>query len=270
MADENEHNEEVSYVNPDSTFGDMSKAPEGVRDFVAKKGFKSLEEQTAAHIELEGMLGQRDRMIVIPESRDDKEGWGKVYDKLGRPAKAEDYKFEVREGDPPAPDSLITLFKEYAYGKGYNQADFQDTINFQMDAHLASLKIMEETEAEKRGEDQKAIRGRFDTEDAYNKFTQDGMAFAEKFKLDDKNVMDVLVDKGLAHDPVVLNMLSTLNSMTKEDSLPNGGKRLDTGREDRIKEIQKDPAFTTALHVDHEKIMTEYNALFRTKPVKEG
>jgi len=254
---------EPSFVNLDGTFGDMSKASEGVRDFVAKKGFKSIDEQTAAHVELEGMLGQKDRLVVIPEG-DDTEAWSKVYDKFGRPESAEKYVFTPREGDPKPEGGLITMFKEYAYGKGMNQEAFQDTITFQMDAILAADKIYADQILNERNEAQKAIRGRFDTEDEYNDFTQKGMAFAEKFKLDEnKSVMDVLEAKGLAHDPVVLDMMSQLSDMTIEDPLGERTRSTTVSKEDRIREIQKDPAFVNTMDPNHYKIMDEYKALFR-------
>ena len=253
---------ETGFINQDGTFGDMATAPESVRDFVAKKGFKSIVEMTGAHSELEGMLGQRDKLLVVPEP-DDKEGWGKVYDRFGRPESADKYQFTSREGDPVPEDNLITMFKEYAYKKGMNQEAFQDTISFQMDAILAANQLYAQEQLEARNVAQKAIRGRFSTEDEYNEFTQKGMAFAEKFKLDDdKSVMDVIEDKGLAHDPVILDMLGQLSDSTVEDPLPTGGARKTVNRDDRIRESQKNPAFTNAMHIDHYKLMAEYRALF--------
>ena len=146
---------------------------------------------------------------------------------------------------------------------------FQDTITFQMDAILAADKLIEDNIRDERTEAQKAIRGRFDTEDQYNDFTQKGMAFAEKFKLDeDKSVMDIIEAKGLAHDPEILDMLGQLSDMTVEDAMPNGQHGKIVSKEDRITEIQKDPAFTDVMHPNHYPIMEEYNALF-VKP-KEG
>lgn len=261
---------EPSFVNLDGTYGDMSKASEGVRDFVSKKGFKSIDEQTAAHVELEGMLGQQDKLIAIPEEGD-VEGWNKVYDKFGRPESAEKYVFTARDGDPKPESSLITLFKEYAYKEGYSQEGFQKIIHFQMDAIKAADQVYAQEILEERNISQKAIRGRFDTEDDYNEFTQKGMAFAEKFKLDEnKSVMDVLETKGLVHDPVILDMLGQLSDMTAEDSLPKSGGSLSATREDRIREIQKDPAFTTAMNPNHKKIMEEFMELHKPQQEREG
>lgn len=260
-TDQTQQTTETPFINGDGSFGDLSKVPDEVSNFITKKGFKTITGMTGAHQELENMLGQRDRLVVIPEG-DDKEAWSKIYDRFGRPESAEKYEFTAREGDPKPEDALITMFKEYAYDKGMNQEAFQDTITFQMDAIKAADQVYAQEVLEQRNKSQKAIRERFDTEDAYNDFTQKGMAFAEKFKLDeDKSVMDVLEAKGLVHDPEILDMLGQLSDMTVEDPLPNGGKRSTTTRDDRIKAIQKDPAFTNAVHVDHYKLMKEWNEL---------
>lgn len=272
MSEENQENNtepkgsvEPSFLNPDGTFGDMSKAPENTRNFITKKGFKSMDEMTGAHVELEGMLGQRDKMITIPEDGDT-EGWRKVYTKFGCPEKAEGYVFTPREGDPKPESSLITMFKEYAHGKGMNQESFQDIIHFQMDAIKAGDAVYAQEILDQQNKDQKAIRERFDTEDQYNEFTQKGMAFAEKFKLDENSsVMDVIENKGLAHDPVVLDMLGQLADMTVEDPLPSGRTRTNLPVEDRITQIQKDPAFTNRMDPRHYPLMAEYNALFVSK-----
>jgi hypothetical protein len=274
MSEENSNLDESggvlpSYVNQDGTYGDMSKASEGVRDFVVKKGFKSLDEQTAAHVELEGMLGQRDKIVIVPDEGD-KAGWDKVYDRFGRPASPDKYIFKPRDGDPKAESALVSLFQEYAYQKGWNQKEFEDTITFQMDAILATDKIMADAKLEATTEAQKAIRGRFDTEDEYNKFTQKGMAFAEEFKLDnDKSVLDVLEAKDLVHDPVILDMMGQLSDLTVEDPLKFSNARHTASREDRIKEIQKDPAFVNVMHVDHYKIMEEWKQLHKPQAMRQ-
>ena len=260
---------ELGFIDKEGTFGDMTKAPDNVREFVAKKGFKSIGEMTSAQVELEGMLGQREKLITVPESGD-VDGWGKFYDRMGRPAKAEDYAFTARDGDPKAEGSLITMFKEYAYGKGWNQDAFQETVNFQMDAIKAADQVYAQEVLDQRNLDQKAIRGRFDTEEKYNEFTQKGMAFAEKFKLDEnKSVMDVLVDKGLAHDPVVLDMMGQLSDRTVEDPLGERTRSKAVNKDDRIREIQKDPAFTNVMDPNHYPIMKEYHALFAPQETRQ-
>ena len=267
MAD-GDTNTETSFINPDGSFGDMSTAPEGVQDFVAKKGFKTIQDMTGGYSALESKLGNQENLITIPADGD-VEAWGKFHDRMGRPESAEKYVFTAREGDPKPESNLITLFKEYAYNEGYNQDGFQKIINFQMDAIKAADQVYAQKVLDQRNTDQKVIRGRFDTEDEYNDFTQKGMAFAEKFKLDEnKSVMDVLEAKGLVHDPVILDMLGQLSDMTVEDSLGERTRSIAASKADRIKEIQKDPAFINRMHVNHSKIMNEYNALF-VKP-KEG
>jgi len=253
---------EVSWINPDGTFGDLSQAPEDVRSFIETKGYKAIDGMIKSQKELESFVGQRDQLITIPDENDT-EGWNEVHTKLGRPAKPEDYKFEPSEEEKNlVNENLLGLFKEYAHQQGMNQKAFENTVRFQLDATKAEMQAY----AEEQNNAQKAIRERFNTEDEYNQFTQKALGFAEGFKLDDgKSVADVIENYGLAHDPVVLDMLGQLADRVAEDPLPTGETRVPQSQPDKLKAIKENPAFTNAAHPDHEKVMQEYWGLFLHK-----
>lgn len=70
------------------------------KGYVQTKGFKDPSMVLDSYKNLEKLMGApRERLMTIPEKEDDTAGWDGIYNRLGRPATAADYKFEV---DPNA------------------------------------------------------------------------------------------------------------------------------------------------------------------------
>ena len=260
---------EPSWINTDGTFGDLTKAPEGVSDFITKKGFKDYSAQMKSHQELESMMGQQDQMIKIPEAGD-VAGFRTMATKLGCPEKPEDYQFEIKEGDP-MDKGLLDLFKQSAFKDGMPQNAFVDVVQFQVDAIKSGEAEYARIQTQEKEDAQKAIRERFNSEDDYNDYTQKALGFASKFKLEGSEVTaaDVLERKGLAHDPEILEVFNILAGSVKEDSIPFEGKGKSTpDRAEQIEAITTSEAFTNGQHVDHDETMKAYWALFDTR--REG
>lgn len=248
------------YVNTDGSFGDMSIAPENVRNFVSKNGYKDVSSMVESHQELQSFVGQREKILRIPDEGDT-EGWAKANIRLGMPEKAEDYKLNIADNSSLKGETdLINSFKTYAHQGGMPQKGFDSVVNF----YEAAMESGEKEYKRQMDEAQEAIRGRFDTEDEYNKYTQKALGFAEQFKLDnDRSVADVIEDRGLAHDPEILEMLSKLADSTSEDALPRSeASGSPVSRADKITAITNNPAFTDAFHPGHNKLMEEWKALF--------
>lgn len=71
------------------------------RGYVEQKGFKDPAAVVNSYQNLEKLMGHEraGRTMVLPKDDQDTETLGKIYDRLGRPASAEDYKLPVPEGD---------------------------------------------------------------------------------------------------------------------------------------------------------------------------
>jgi len=253
---------ESNWINPDGSFGDLTKAPEEYRAFIENKGYKGVDNLIKQNKELEGFVGQRDKLIKLPDEGDT-EGWNEIYGKLGRPENKEGYQYDIPEKHKELVDeNLLNLFREHAFSQGMNQKAFSETVQFQLDAALGYMQAQQEATEEA----QKAIRERFSTEDQYNEFTQKAMKFATDFKLsENKSVMDVLEAKELAHDPEILDMLGQISDRTAEDPLPSGEARVPQSEGDKLDEIKKNPAFVDRGHPDHDKVMDEFWKLFNIK-----
>jgi hypothetical protein len=253
------------WINSDGTFGDLSKAPEGVGEFITKKGWKDLPAMAQSHQELESKLGDMTNMVRIP-AEDDVEGWRKLsHEHLGCPATPEEYQYTPKDGDP-YDENLISLFKQAAYRDGMPQKAFSDVVDFQIAAIKETNKMYEEKLVTDKAEAQKAIRGRFNTEDEYNAYTQKALGFADKFQLKDgkTTAADVLERTGLAYDPQILEVFGTLADTATEDSLQFSKARVTPNRDEQLKAITSDPAFVKADHPDHQKVMEEYWAYFKS------
>lgn len=75
-------------------------APEDLRGYVQNKGWKHPREVLEGYRNLEKVVGTA--RLAMPKDENDIEGYNKVYDALGRPKTAADYKLPVPEGQDPA------------------------------------------------------------------------------------------------------------------------------------------------------------------------
>jgi hypothetical protein len=68
-----------------------------LKGYVQNKGWKDPVELATGYKNLEKLLGSE--KVPLPKGAEDKEGWARVYDALGRPKSAEEYKLPLPEGD---------------------------------------------------------------------------------------------------------------------------------------------------------------------------
>lgn len=251
-----DHNEQSNW---DGNLENLSSVSENTRNFITNKGYKNIDSMTDSYRELESFVGQRDQMLRIPDEGDT-EGWAKANIRLGMPEKAEDYKLNVPDDSPLKGETdLIASFKAYAHQGGMPQKGFDGVINFYQEA----MKAGEVEYQRQMDEAQTVIRERFDTEDEYTDYTKKALGFAEKFRVNDnRSAADVIEDKGLAHDPEILEMFTKLADSIVEDALPHTETSVTQTRSEQILAITNNKAFTDALHPQHRKIMEEYKAIF--------
>ncbi len=71
-----------------------------LRGYIENKAWQTPKELAEGYRNLEKLLGAN--RLPMPKDEADKEGWERVYNNLGRPNKADDYKLPVPEGSDPA------------------------------------------------------------------------------------------------------------------------------------------------------------------------
>ena len=88
------------------------------KSFVANKGFKSYDDVVTSYINLEKYQGvPADKLIRLPDENNADEV-NAFYNKLGRPEKAEDYKFEIADGQD---DSIAKAIAPELFKAGLSQ-----------------------------------------------------------------------------------------------------------------------------------------------------
>lgn len=88
------------------------------KSFVANKGFKSYDDVVTSYINLEKYQGvPADKILKMPDENNADEV-NAFYNKLGRPEKAEDYKFEIADGQD---DSIAKAIAPELFKAGLSQ-----------------------------------------------------------------------------------------------------------------------------------------------------
>lgn len=124
-----------------------------LKGYVQNKGWKDPKELADGYRNLEKLLGGE--KMPMPKGADDKDGWNRVYDALGRPKTAEEYKLPVPEGDngefaKVASGKFHELGLSAAQAQGLaewwnatqaqNMQNFQAQSNAKIESDLQSLK----------------------------------------------------------------------------------------------------------------------------------
>lgn len=91
-----------------------------LKGYVQNKGWKDPTELATGYKNLEKLLGGE--KLPMPKGADDAEGWGRVYDALGRPKSAEDYKL-TGEGQEASDFTKAAASKFHELGISQQQAE---------------------------------------------------------------------------------------------------------------------------------------------------
>lgn len=84
------------------------------------KGWTNPNDALKSYANLENMLSAQDRLI-LPKDDTDEKAWGELYGKMGRPARAEDYKFDDMPEGVQRNEDLAKWFKENSFKMGLSQ-----------------------------------------------------------------------------------------------------------------------------------------------------
>lgn len=227
-------------------------APDAVANIVKNKGWDTVEKIVEGFVGLEQFKGVGEH-LVIPEA-EDAEGWNNVYKQLGRPETHDKYEFEY-DGEVELGDELIGQFKEYAHSLGLTQNQFNKIVNFQLDAVGAQTEAYNaQSEAQKQANIE-ALQLKWGVN--YNAKITGARIIADSL-----GIYETLDSKGLASDPVIIEMLDTIANRTSEDVItPTPPAVPSKTAPERLEEIKKSDAFLQKFHRDHKKTMAEFMAL---------
>jgi hypothetical protein len=155
MAEENQVAEQQTQSEPveQTTVNWRDSLPEDLKEDPSLKTIQDIPGLAKSYIHSQKMVG-KDK-IVLPNEHATKEDWDDVFNKLGRPASAEEYKIEGEASE------LINNFKPVAHTLGLNNTQVQELVNFYNQAQeQAGNDLLIDAEAH-RAEAEAALRKEF-------------------------------------------------------------------------------------------------------------
>lgn len=198
----------------------LESLPETMRGDRNLAKYESLEAFAKGHINVLARMGKDpERLIEMPAKPDDVAGWDAFWAKLGRPAKADEYKIALADGANDQDKAFLEGFRETAHKAGLTQAQLEAAVGYvsgittkaAADATAASEKAAAETTAALKGE----WGGKFDT------YTKEIGKLIED--LGGAEAVEALNADGLGNSQTLLKMLAKVVDLRAEPgSLPGG------------------------------------------------
>lgn len=176
---------------PAATWYSTFSTPE-LRGVVENNGWKTPEDAVRNYAELSKTIGvPKDYLLQLPQKDDDVDGWNKVYQRLGRPDKADDYGLGQLEGaDPKFAATMAQAFYEAGASKktvAAVMAKYQDYAKGFFGEQEAQGKLAAEADTSK-------LRGEWG--DQYQATVErGGQALQELWGDQSKDIMDALQAK---------------------------------------------------------------------------
>lgn len=148
-----------------------------LKGYAQNKGWKDPVEVLNGYRNLEKLVGSE--KVPLPKGAEDKEGWNRVYDALGRPKSAEEYKLPVPEGDPGT-------FAKAASGKfhelGISQQQAEGLAKWWNETQQGQVSQLQQVSAQKTEADLTALKSEWGG--AYDENVSYGQRAAREFGLD--------------------------------------------------------------------------------------
>lgn len=215
-----------------------------VKNFAAVKQWKDPSEAVRSFMNAEKLLGVPAESVIKMPKAEDTEAWGKVYDKLGRPAKAEEYNLPVVEGDDGA---FAKIAADWMHKAGLNtqQAQALAKMNNEYAAQMKA-KMAEDYQAKTNAE-QATLKTEWGA--AYEKKTAGARAVAKEFGITGE-VVDAM--EGAMGFAGVMRFMDSLAAKVGEDKFVSGssggslsGVMTPDQAKGQITALKADAAFTT-------------------------
>lgn len=242
--------EPTGWMSPDGEI--RESAPENIQTLFAAKKWTNIRQAVDAYTELEKFTGVG-KHLVIPEA-EDTEGWNNVYKVMGRPETHDKYELDYG-GDVEISEELSGQFKQFAHGLGLTQKQFNSLVNFQLDAVGAQSEAYERQVTAQKEENIAALQLKWGS-------NYQAKVTGARIIADSLGIYQTLEAKGLASDPVIIEMLDTIANRASEDTITAQSSTVATKTPlEELEEIKKSEAFLKRFHPEHKKTMTRFMAL---------
>jgi hypothetical protein len=211
-----------------------------LKGYLQNKGWKDPTELANGYRNLEKLVGSE--KVPLPKGAEDKEGWNRVYDALGRPKTADEYKIQVPEGGSPE-------FAKAAAGKfhelGISAQQAQQLTEWYNAQAQAQMGQMQQGSAQKTEADLAAIKTEWGA--AYNENLELGRRAAREFGLDQSKL--AAIENGLGTGEMLKFMAKLGRGLTEHNF--EGGKSTTSfgmtpeAAQSRIAALRQDQAWSS-------------------------
>lgn len=230
-----------------------------MKGYVQNKGFKDPVSVLESYRNYEKLMGvPQDRLLKLPEKAEDAEGWKGIYNRLGRPEKAEDYKVAAPEGASEEYSKWAKgTFHELNLTRAQGEALSNKWNEFSSNA-IKAQEAAQVAESEKQLADLKREWG-----SDYDQKAKSAKLAAAKFGLDEKTIDQLEIVSGYGG---IMKFLHAVGSTIGEDQFVSGkgvtsGKMSAEGAKNRIKELSSDREFYSRLQSGSVAEKTEWDNL---------
>lgn len=231
-------------------------APEGIKEFLSAKKFSDVGTFVKSYQNLESEYGRVKSGNTLPETFSE-DMIPKIYRKLGTPESPDKYEYKAPEG-VPIDENLLGSFKQFGHKLNLTNKQFQDVVNFQIDAMTSAQAAQAEANRKAIEEAANVLKGEW--KENYETNFKKAKETAEKLEL-----LDELEALGLADNPKVIKTLHKLNSQLSEDALKKPSAETIKTPEQQLSELMKSDAYLNRMHPEHKNAMAQFLALHGIK-----
>ena len=169
---------------------------------------------TDSYLELETAMGGR---VKIPEA-DDAEGFGKLYDQLGRPEAPDKYEIEFPE-KLQLSDGVKAAIKNAAHEAGLNQQQTAKVVAAPLNAILAEADVQNKEVAALNAE----RWTNYKVEWGESK-TKENIELAKRAIRENPEFKDIITEEAVESDPIFVAVMSRMQRKAMDDSLVTGSQ----------------------------------------------
>jgi len=250
----------------------MENAPEWIKgiegidtDLVSDPSLKAINnvgDLVKSYVNAQKLIG-KDK-VILPTEKSSEVEWNQFWTKMGKPEKAEDYKFEL--GEKPS-------FDENFMGKFAELANKHNILPGQAQALIKELNEYElsqdqnfQTDIQQRVDEAKTqLKGEWG--DAYSSNVNRAAEVVKEFG--GEEMLNHFKQTGYGSDPKFLQFLVKIAGTTMGEDNINPSEGNQTGMtldevERRINEAYGDASYTDSSHPDHKRKVAEVQKLFQT------
>lgn len=211
-----------------------------LKGYVQNKGWQDPAEMALGYRNLEKLLGGE--KLPMPKGADDAEGWNRVFDALGRPKSAEEYKLPVPEGDP---GTFAKAAGEVFHKTGITQTQAATIAEWWNGQTAAAVEAQKAESAAKAQQDLTTLRTEWGG--AYDENVEMGRRAAREFGMDHAKLATIENALGTGE---MLKFMARVGRGLAEPSFAtgNGGQTFGMtpqAAQSRINDLRNDPAWAS-------------------------